>query len=250
MFPRLWKVISTGWPCRTCSTGPGTCPVERPGAKAHAGRDLDRAILDRDLEASDRTPDGGRQMGRERHQRTASVRALEAPETVGRGGRAARRPQEGARGERAQTAEEHAPSRRRRQLQGSRSLHCTVQPLWLARSGVHCRPPGTHRRCVCPPVVLCLGCRASFSVNPFENLPPPARPEAAINGLAPSLGWGKSTARPFRRRWRRGLIAGGAERSLRTRWRSGSGPARASVKPSLHRRAGPPAVRRRTTLTA
>ena len=190
-------------------------------------------------------------MGRERHQRTASVRPVEAPETVGRGGRAARRPQEGACGERAQTAEEHAPSRRRRQLQGSRSLPCTVQPLWLARSGVHCRPPGTHRRCVCPPVVLCLGCRASFGANPFENLPPSllARKRRST-ALAPSLGWGKSTAGPFRRRWWRGLIAGGAERSLRTRWRSGSGPARASVKPSLHRRAGPPAVRRRTTLTA
>ena len=78
-----------------------------------------------------------------------------------------------------------------------------------------------------------------------------ARPKArAINGLAPSLGWGKSTAGLFRRRRRRGLIAGGAERPLRTRWRSGSGPARASVTPSLHRRAGPPAVRGRTTLTA
>ena len=101
------------------------------------------------------------------------------------------------------------------------------------------------------PVVFCVGCRASFSAVPFENLPLAAFAEIAHSSLrAPSLERGKSTARRFA-----GAPIGDSlpeERNglLRTRWRSESGPARASVTPSLHRRAGPPAVRRSTTLTA
>ena len=37
MFPRLWKVISTGWPCRTCSTGPGTVPLNVQARKRTPG---------------------------------------------------------------------------------------------------------------------------------------------------------------------------------------------------------------------
>ena len=90
--------------------------VERPGAQAHPGRDLDRAILDRDREASNRALDGRRQACRERHERPTSLHALGAPETIGRRRRASRRPQQGARRESAQAAEQHAPAGLRREL--------------------------------------------------------------------------------------------------------------------------------------
>ena len=120
----------------------GNPPVEGPSTKVHAGRDLDRAILDRDREASNRAAHGRRQMRRERHERRTPLRALEASDTLARLGGASRRPQQGAGGESTKTTEQHAPAGLRHGLQEGRLLQRVVRPFGLSVcSGVHVAAP-------------------------------------------------------------------------------------------------------------
>ena len=250
MFPRLWKVISTGWPCRTCSTGPGTVPLNVQARKRTPGAISTVRSLDRDLEASDRTRDGGRKWAgngtsvRPPCARSRRLRRSGAAAELrdGRRGRLwrARPDRRGA----CSVATSQAAARQPVRCTARSSLSGSLAPVFIAAlleliDGVYAHP--SFFVWVVAPV------SASILLKTFRLCSPGSgdqRPRALprVGEIA-----GRTVSPPLAA----GTHSGGAERSLSHPLAKRERPcSRVSVKPSLHRRAGPPAVRRRTSLTA